>query len=317
MHNQDLCAACYKRDWTTVLTCLNNAELCQHDLEPLYGHSEQNIVHVLAANGRLQELKVLFDKNSVEVDSKDKLKRTPLHLASEFRHLEVVKFLVVQGANVNAVDKFGKTPIHSLNADKASGRVFINAASNIEVGNDDPHNILQFLAQNGANLDSQNRNGQTILHQYALNGNTRLSVTALNEGANPDLQDKRGETPLHNAIGELRGDTTQVLLARSNSGHITNNEGVTPSDLLAKNSRLAHGIALESVTSNLGSGANKNVRLASQRTNAVMAKATSTTAIPVTPEGSVVVVDDENTQSFCCWAVIVRKICKIALSRYD
>lgn len=47
----------------------------------------------------------------VNVNAGDYDMRTALHVASSEGHIEVVQFLVSQGANVNAVDRFGNAPI--------------------------------------------------------------------------------------------------------------------------------------------------------------------------------------------------------------
>jgi len=56
---------------------------------------------------------------------------TPLHVAADKGHLEVVKTLVGAGANVNAKDKVGMTPIRSAIGD----------------GHKD---VIEFLKQHGA-----------------------------------------------------------------------------------------------------------------------------------------------------------------------
>jgi len=43
--------------------------------------------------------------NKRVLEGRDEFQNTPLHLASGNGHLEVVKFLVSQGANVNALNE--------------------------------------------------------------------------------------------------------------------------------------------------------------------------------------------------------------------
>ncbi|KAL6042082.1 glutaminase [Balamuthia mandrillaris] len=65
----------------------------------------------LAADGNVEQLKELLEQTSISPDSADYDGRTALHLASEEGHLEVVKLLIEKGANINAYDRWGSTPL--------------------------------------------------------------------------------------------------------------------------------------------------------------------------------------------------------------
>jgi ankyrin repeat protein len=70
---------------------------------------------------------------------------TPLHSAASHRPTEIVKYLILQGANVNATDKDGDTPLHN--------------AFGID--------MIQFLILQGANVNARGRYGRTPLHGVA------------------------------------------------------------------------------------------------------------------------------------------------------
>ena len=46
------------------------------------------------------------------MDSEDYDQRTPLHLASAFGHLDIVKYLISTGVKVSPVDRWGATPLN-------------------------------------------------------------------------------------------------------------------------------------------------------------------------------------------------------------
>ena len=52
------------------------------------------------------------------MDSGDYDQRTPLHLASTFGHLEVVKYLISNGVKVNPLDRWGATPLNDAKTDE-------------------------------------------------------------------------------------------------------------------------------------------------------------------------------------------------------
>ena len=46
-----------------------------------------------------------------DVNAKDKYGMTPLHMAAEYGHKEIVELLFTNGANVNAKDEKDRTPL--------------------------------------------------------------------------------------------------------------------------------------------------------------------------------------------------------------
>ena len=47
-----------------------------------------------------------------DLNAKNKYGRTPLHRAAEFGHKEIAELLIAKGADVNAKSKFGRAPLH-------------------------------------------------------------------------------------------------------------------------------------------------------------------------------------------------------------
>lgn len=60
---------------------------------------------------RASVVRILADKGA-DLESKDKLGKTSLHIAAEISSLEMVQILVEKGANVNAGTKLGYSPLH-------------------------------------------------------------------------------------------------------------------------------------------------------------------------------------------------------------
>ncbi len=119
---------------------------------------------------------------------------TALHIASDCGRLDIVKYLVEQGANVNARDWFPKTPLH-----------WACERSRLE--------IVEFLVANGADVNAVcDNNGRTPLHYACQRGKLEIVKCLVTHGANLDVKDKQfGRTPLEDASCNWRNDVVSYL----------------------------------------------------------------------------------------------------------
>lgn len=69
-------------------------------------------LHLAAGGGRGGAAKYLLSHSGVDVDAENASRQTPLHLASEFGHAEMVHLLVKHKANVNKRDARGTSALH-------------------------------------------------------------------------------------------------------------------------------------------------------------------------------------------------------------
>ena len=105
--------------------------------------------------GDLARVEALIAASPGLVTTKDWNADTPLHLAAYFGYREIVEFLLLHHADVNAVNSHGKTPLH-------------RAAFN---GHKD---IAWLLLLHGARVDATDNYGETPLAEAMMYGYSEL-----------------------------------------------------------------------------------------------------------------------------------------------
>ncbi len=150
--------------------------------------------------------------------------RTPLHNAAsvsipgkdfgEHSNIGAVELLLDHGADVNARDAWGCTPLsHSLFPG------FLD--------------IMELLVEHGTDLNIQNDiDGGTVLHDAASNGDLQAVKLFVSHGADIDARDFEGETPLHKAALIRSQDTVDYLVSHGADLHARSKRGETPQDFL-------------------------------------------------------------------------------------
>jgi ankyrin repeat protein len=82
-----------------------------------------------AAEHGLTSIAARLIENGAEIDAPDEFGRTPLHHGVPFP--EIVRLLIDSGADVNAVDLFLRTPLHEALQFPESVRILIEAGADI------------------------------------------------------------------------------------------------------------------------------------------------------------------------------------------
>ena len=153
-----------------------------------------------AASQGARELLQVFIPKGADVST--------LPLAAYMGDLGRMKALVEQGADINAKDEFGWTPLYW-------------AASTGQA------EAAEFLVAKGADVQAKTKDEATPLHQAASAGEVRLVELLISKGVGVNVKDKRGNTPLHRATRAGHKAVVELLIARGADANIRENQGWT------------------------------------------------------------------------------------------
>jgi len=153
----------------------------------------ENIINIASREGNLDVIKFLVDKGA-DVNSKDKDGYAPLNRAALAGHLDIVKYLVNKGgADVNAKDEDGNTPLYY-----AAGKGHLD--------------IVKFLVNKGADVNSQNIDEYTPLIDAAREGHIKVVNFLANRGADINAKNKHGHTAIYYAKNKGNTEIVKSLL---------------------------------------------------------------------------------------------------------
>ena len=114
-------------------------------------HRRYTPLHIACQNSHTDLIKLLLDRGA-KVDPKDCLENTPLHFATQKSDLQVMQLLLENKAQPNEKDKYGNTPLHMC----------INDSQWME-NKEQFYKKVQLLIDNGAKLDEKNNSGKSPL----------------------------------------------------------------------------------------------------------------------------------------------------------
>jgi len=174
------------------------------------GEAAGRSLHLAVVMEDLEAIRLLYEHGADLEMPNQASGAHPLHVAADIGIPPVVNLLVDLGANLEARDSLGRTPL-------------IQAAI---AGNSA---VVAVLLAAGADADAaETRHRITALHLAAFSDRREIIDTLLGYGADVDAADSQGETPLFWAVG--RGHT-QTIARLINAGADINHRnlaGVSP-----------------------------------------------------------------------------------------
>ena len=164
-----------------------------------------------AEQGDIKAVKQHLDAGT-DVNAKDKYGRTPLDEAAGEGHKEVVELLIAEGADVNAMDDDGDTPLDRVMP------FGINKTETADL-------LRKHGGKTGAELS---------IHKAAEAGNIEAVKQHLAAGTDVNAKDGNGTTPLHLAADAGRKEIVELLIANGADVNAKNFQSKSPLDLAVK-----------------------------------------------------------------------------------
>ncbi|MHA1938945.1 MAG: ankyrin repeat domain-containing protein, partial [Candidatus Thorarchaeota archaeon] len=174
---------------------------------------------------------------------------TPLHWAVMMDSKEVVALLVARDAEVDAKDTRGRTPLDLANQRGHTEIVDLlrqhgakeaqNNEQSLEMAilSNDLEKIKELISQ-GADVNVRDSRGNAPLHQAIMMGRLSsierllLIETLISGGADVNTKNgRRGATPLHLVVARVRKDEVELLIASGADLNAKDAQGQTPLDL--------------------------------------------------------------------------------------
>jgi ankyrin repeat protein len=198
------------KDEESGYTALHHAASCGYSAivsKLIYSRADVNAkcnggntpLHNASTNiGGLESVKILT-KHKANIKAQNNQGFQPIHYASGGGNLEIIKFLLENGADIKDCTLDGRTTLHFA----------LNIVCKETLEN------IKFLLDKGVDIDAKDQNGNTALHIAAQGLHDEIVTLLLERGANYYLKNKSEETPLK-IVNNNVSDEKKVQIAKAN-----------------------------------------------------------------------------------------------------
>lgn len=174
-------------------------------------------MHAAAQYGHASTLRLLLSLGASANEPGENDGFTPLHMAVMERRIEAIKVLLEAGADLEARDHNGKTPLAwgPFAYRKQEKHVYESLGKPHDTVFVDPGEAegIKLLLDAGAKIQTTDSAGDTPLHEAVRLGSLRGVEALVARGAKPNQKNRAGETPLSLAKARKDADILKLLQA--------------------------------------------------------------------------------------------------------
>ena len=176
-----------------------------YDPSKLKGNYGLKKIHLAVLRANMDEIKTQI-KGGANINAADEVGNTPLHLALGLGETNIAEWLISQGVDLNIKANDGRSMTHAA---AAGGQI----------------ELLKKLVVESLKLDDKNVLGQTPLHLAVAAGQTETVEWLLKQDQKVSIQDANNNTPLHLAVTYCRADLATRLVERGADLKALNSSG--------------------------------------------------------------------------------------------
>ena len=214
-------------------------------------YDRRTALHFAAIGGCTRILRFLIREKNLEVNARDWKQQTPLHYAATQGHEAAIRILLEHGAEIDAQDEDGWTPLHRLIAKGRSGsddwcypalralldlgadvekRIYEDEATALHVAAvcDRDEKLIEILLNHGADIEARNVDGKTPVYCAVENWSLRMVQVLVEHGADVNTRDNIGYSLLYATIeSDVASQTILYLLKKGADMHVDIGNGKT------------------------------------------------------------------------------------------
>ena len=205
--------------------------------EPNVGYPETTPLSVASRAGYIDMVTLLISKGAkVNFPIHE---YSPLHWAARLEDTDVARYLIQWDADVNALDAFDATPLHGA-ASAEMAKLLIGKGANADACDTSGYTPLlravqrkneelaKLLIAEGANVNAVTDHRWTPLFFAVRDGSKQLAQSLIAGGADVNAADADGSTPLFIAVKEGHKDLAELLISAGAKLDAKDKRGATP-----------------------------------------------------------------------------------------
>ncbi|MDR2169708.1 MAG: ankyrin repeat domain-containing protein [Planctomycetaceae bacterium] len=194
----------FKKLYELSKTPVNNRVIFAQNKLPAVTLLQQSILH-----NRIDIAKYLIDEGA-DVNQTNALYKTPLFIAAVVGNIEMVKLLVHSGADVYEYNMYGESPLHA-----ACQEGYLD--------------VVKFFIENGVDINIKDNHDCTPLTNAIFKGKLDVTKYLIVKGADKNILTNNGGTILHWAVQSKNIDIVKYLVEDANAElNAKNKDGLTP-----------------------------------------------------------------------------------------